>query len=163
MSRDIDQQILTAAGWSLVQQSPLELRHIESDSVASGIAALIVIDYLSNKKATENLEQIDGGFDSLDNNAIMKLLKEGLSFVFTAERIATSLGTPSGWNIAFIQVFSALGARRIRAGLNSLNISFDYSDPDSSYQDDVIAYANALRLMVENNKDFYPELATLNL
>lgn len=49
------------------------------------------------------------------------------------------------WATKYDQVFSAHASLRVRELLQELRIPFDYYDPDADYEDDVMAFYNALK------------------
>lgn len=48
------------------------------------------------------------------------------------------------WELKFDLIFSPEISRRIFQIFDELNISFDYYDPDTSYEEDVLALSTAL-------------------
>lgn len=66
------------------------------------------------------------------NNKIQKLIDENVS-----------------WEIKYDLVFCENVSRRVFTLLKELNVSFDYYDPDTSYEEDLMAFANALKEKLE--------------
>lgn len=69
------------------------------------------------------------------NNKVQQLIKEDVD-----------------WEIKYDLIFSKNVSRRIFTLLSELNIRFDYYDPDTSYEEDALAFANALNEKVEELK-----------
>jgi hypothetical protein len=61
------------------------------------------------------------------------------------ERILESGAT---WEYKFDRIFGM--SKGIRALIDGLNISFSWSDPDTTYEEDVTAYVEALRGLRDN-------------
>lgn len=58
------------------------------------------------------------------------------------------IGTPdydAAWESAYEQIFSDDVALALASIFNALTWRFDYCDPDTTYEDDVVAYVTALR------------------
>lgn len=72
-----------------------------------------------------------------------------------------SVGRTGGdvWQIAYGLVFSEDCSSRAYTQLKDLGIDFDYYDPDSSYEDDIRAFADALNSTCERIALFHPDLA----
>ncbi len=56
------------------------------------------------------------------------------------------------WELKFDLIFSPEVSRRIFQLFSELNVSFDYYDPDTSYEEDVQALANALEEKMQELK-----------
>lgn len=63
------------------------------------------------------------------------------------------------WSTAYGLVFSKTCSQRADALFKELNVHFDYYDPDTSYEDDVEAFASALNNSCEQIAAFYPSVA----
>lgn len=66
------------------------------------------------------------------NNKIQKLINEDID-----------------WETKYDLVFCENVSRRVFKLLKELGVSFDYYDPDTSYEEDLRAFANALKEKVE--------------
>ena len=53
------------------------------------------------------------------------------------------------WEIKYDLIFSKEVSRRIFDLFDELNIRFEYSDPDTSYEDDLRAFSSALEEKME--------------
>lgn len=53
------------------------------------------------------------------------------------------------WELKYDTIFSPNISKRVFALMKELNISFDYYDPDTSYEEDVRAFSDALYSKVE--------------
>ena len=61
------------------------------------------------------------------------------------KRLRTIVDLPDlEWRDKYSQVFSNLGAERVYALLNEMNLDFSYLDPNRDYEDDVRAFVDAL-------------------
>lgn len=56
------------------------------------------------------------------------------------------------WELKFDLVFSPDVSRRIFQIFDELNVSFDYYDPDTSYEEDVLALSTALEQKIQEIK-----------
>lgn len=63
------------------------------------------------------------------------------------------------WAAAYGLVFSKTCSQRAYTLFKELNVNFDYYDPDTSYEEDVEAFASALNTSCEQIAAFYPSLA----
>lgn len=96
------------------------------------------------------------------NNDSVKNLFEINAYAQNAITVAQeSAGQTSEdvWQIAYGLVFSEDCSGRAYAQLKELGVNFDYYDPDSSYQDDVSAFADALNSTCKHIALFHPDLA----
>lgn len=48
------------------------------------------------------------------------------------------------WELKYDSIFSPNVSRKVFALMKELNVSFDYYDPDTSYEEDVKAFSDAL-------------------
>jgi hypothetical protein len=71
----------------------------------------------------------------------------------------TAKSDPDSWKMAYDLVFSKDCSQRAYTLLKDLNISFDYYDPDTSYEEDIEAFARALKNTCEEIAVFYPSVA----
>lgn len=60
----------------------------------------------------------------------------------------------ASWEFKYDRVFDIF-AKKIRPLIQELSISFDYYDPDTSYEEDVVALMGALRDLKDNLKGEY--------
>jgi len=86
------------------------------------------------------------------NNSKLKL--ELLSLIAKAIRIVEDQDDPMmstrSWDDVYDDIFSIHMSERIHKLLNDLSISFDYCDPDTTYEEDVRAYVDALARLAED-------------
>lgn len=140
MTIETDEPFLESLGWTVECQSPLEIRHFEG-SFATGFAAKVLVDYLKSEAAAEA--------NTLPDDLSAAPVTELRALFERVENlIKVAAGRPETdydrWKRCFELVFCDQCSTRIRALLNELNISFDWCDPDMSYDDDVQAYGSAL-------------------
>lgn len=55
------------------------------------------------------------------------------------------------WNTVYDAVFSETISRRVYTLISKLSLRFDYYDPDTTYREDVTAFANALDALVSEH------------
>lgn len=67
------------------------------------------------------------------------------------KRLRTIVDLPDlEWRDKYSQVFSNLGAERVYALLNDLNLDFSYLDPNRDYEDDVRAFIDSLERRMQD-------------
>jgi hypothetical protein len=71
-----------------------------------------------------------------------------LQLLSDIEEIEKIIDSDCDWEYKYDRVFGY--TKNIRVLLDELNILFDYYDPDTSYEEDVMAYIRALRSVKEN-------------
>ena len=104
--------------------------------------------------------------DTVNNAVVEELFKIN---AYTQNAVATASSAEKNptrsnigqnvWEMAYNLVFSKDCAQRADALFKKLNIHFDYYDPDMDYNDDVLAYANALNSACEQIALFHPKLS----
>ena len=107
----------------------------------------------------EQFEQLVSGELDPDDATfaeLVRLEKQVQRFINEAQAEAGSNDDGEAWKVAYEQVFCDAVSSRIRTLFDTLHRRFDYYDPDTTYQEDVRAYANALHDRVEELKEHYP-------
>lgn len=138
--------ILEENGWTVTCHSPLEISHIEG-SRACGLAAAYALPEILKDIAEQDMP-IDRV--KLERPSSADVLAELLSLIKRMRAIAdVALNSPEdqkhgAWKIAYGLVFSDAGSTRIRELRKLLDVDMDYDDPNSDYDDDVLAYVHAL-------------------
>lgn len=132
-----DQQILEYNGWTLECESPLEIRHAQTGSFASGLAATAVIAELRSQVPDHpaDSQQIS---DLADLAALCDL-----TCVIAEAAEKSEQADP--WKDAYSLVFSDELSGRIFAMQSELRVGFTFNDPDSSYRGDVMAFVAAVK------------------
>ena len=155
---DSDIEVLTAAGWECECLSPLELRHAESGSFATGLAAQFVVDGVRQAVDDENAVPLESAseYQSRLFSKLKDLQELATRHVQTARTIAVP-GDDRPWHAAFDLVFNDTVSGAVRECVRSLNINFEPYDPDGSYEDDVIAYVGDLESLVRRHAAFFPD------
>lgn len=143
---DQNEALLESLGWTVECQSPFEIRH-QDGSFASGQAARLVLSALQSDADEASSEQ-----SAAPVTELLALFDRVRTLTDVAAQ-QTSIDHDS-WKRCFELVFSASCSRRIGALLDQLGISFDYCDPDCDYEDDVLAYASALKDLQEKITPF---------
>lgn len=138
MTQD-DETLLEREGWVVECQSPFEIRHTESGSFATGLAAKLVL------QAVREEQELAPLLNMATATALVEQFDKTVAALAEVCEQARAQGTEQAWKLAFGLVFSDHGSGRVRAVLGALNIDFDYYDPDTSYEEDVLAYVTALQ------------------
>lgn len=121
-------QRLSDNGWTVVQMPGAATRaiHMETGSIASGLAAEIVADSYATSPSVGKGELLV--LHAQVRALVDKALEQKDSRV---------------WHDTFDQVFSDTRSSRIRELLRHFDVDFDYYDPDMDYDDDVLAFWHA--------------------
>lgn len=137
--------ILNAAGWAVECTSPFEIRHAETGSFASLLAADLVVEALMAQAPSLPEDK------SVQAISLLHVLARRCSGICEA---AVTAGTERAWQNAYNLVFSSTSSR-IANLFEELGLTFAWDDPDSSYQDDVCAYVRALESHMEELRPFF--------
>lgn len=145
-----------AQGWIMECESPLEIRH-EDGSFATYQAAKSVIREIQAQYNEENGIRPESTLDDLTSHIeeIIKIneLVQGYVEKAREQKLLDEEESKKGyysdeaekmWDTNFSLVFSDHISHRVRFLLDEMNMSMDYYDPDTSYEEDVCAYADAL-------------------
>jgi len=121
-------QRLSDNGWTVVQMPGAAIRavHMETGSIASGLAAEIVADSYATSPATGKGELL------VLHARVRGLVDKAL------EQKDTQV-----WHDTFDKVFSEDNSARIWELLRQFDVDFDYYNPDMDYDDDVLAFWRA--------------------
>lgn len=65
------------------------------------------------------------------------------------------------WHDKYSQVFCEHGSTRVHSLFKQLNLSFDYCDPDTGYQQDAMAFYDALKERMVKLEPLWPAYAHL--
>ena len=130
---------------------PLEIRHRETGSFASLLAAKYVVQSL--REEARQQEEATPAADPL-HVELATLLQR----LFNIAGVAENCKDEDEWRDAYHMIFSSAISQRLAALRTSLGITFNYFDPDASYEEDVRAYVSAWREKLRVLKGFYPEL-----
>lgn len=68
------------------------------------------------------------------------------------EKVQRLITEDINWEIKYDLIFSENVSRKVFNLMKELNIRFDYYDPDTSYEEDSLAFSNALNEKVEELK-----------
>jgi hypothetical protein len=147
--KEADTALLEAAGWTIECLSPLELRHAETGSFATKLAANAVV---------ESLRTIEEDERASSQTSLEEKLAEGISDILGWVQAAQATNTEKGWELVYRLIFSDNGARKIAALCTPLGIPLDYYDPNTSFQEDALAYAKALIALVTTYRANFPVL-----
>lgn len=167
------EQFIEDQGWTIVCESPLELSH-EDGSFASMQAAKLALSQLNEEFLEENPQYKEDSSDTIADDQeskiseLVRINDKVQSYVEKAQhqKMLDEETNKNGgysyeaeklWDLTYSLVFSDNICRRTRTLFNELNISFDYYDPDTSYEEDVRAYADALNEKVTSIKNLVSE------
>lgn len=146
-----DTTLLERSGWTLECLSPLEIRHLETGSFASKLAAECVLAQL--RKDFEAEEAVPSSIQEL-----RQLFREVKSLTNRA-REAKKRET---WKHVYSLIFSKTLSQRIGCLLEKEGLPLSYYDPDADYEDDVLAYASAISEKAAVLSNTYPGFGILS-
>lgn len=137
--------ILESLGWTVECESPFEIRH-EDGSFATQNAAKIIMADVLKEYTQENTEKVHTIEDVIADLVVIN------DYVQTIVTNAQELDAQkkedwqhgADWDSVFGLVFNEDTSTAAFAALKNINNSLDYYDPDTSYEEDVMAFANAL-------------------
>lgn len=121
---------LDQAGWVVEILHPLSLRHESTGSVATGLAAATLIESLLKHNNQDPASRL------------AESARMARATVERAESAPSEADDP--WSGAYDEIFSDEIAARAYKALSDLGACLEYYDPDSSYEDDARAFADAL-------------------
>lgn len=145
---------LSDSGWTVGDGDELSLTH-EDGSVATKKAAMIIIRHCDPDSilvaADENPERArQRAFANAC--AANEMAKQHIKNAQDATNYEMENGNDSpgnAWQIAYDLVFNKAVSGAAREALAELNSPLDYYDPDTSYEEDVCAFADALKEKIE--------------
>jgi hypothetical protein len=132
--------LLEAAGWVVECESPLEIRHSESNSFATNRAAEDVLQRLKIEPAVPHSE-----FAAVQSTA--QALEELMTIAGQMQKIADVAASKDNyetWKLAYGMVFNSSARERFGDLLRELGLELTWTDPDCDYKNDVLAYTGAL-------------------
>lgn len=97
----------------------------------------------------EVLERVRRALSAADNEEQGNGNKK-FALIAKIEEAESIFNSATDWEDKFSRIFSKDISDKIRKLRNELGISFEYYDPDTTYQEDVTAYIDAL-LQLKNN------------
>lgn len=137
--------ILESLGWTVECESPFEIRHEDGSFATQNAAKIIISDVLKEYEETKvkvhtaedviaDLEVINSYVQNIVSNALALDSEKKQDFERGAD-----------WDSVFGLVFNPETSTAAFTLLESINNPLNYYDPDTSYEEDVIAFANALK------------------
>lgn len=158
---DEDRELLEKNGWIITCESPFEIEHPDGSSATTLAAEYAVLGILSDLKADLELTLANADCKPTSAYELYQRTAEKLNRAVT---IAQLEDTDDAWETAYDLVFSKTGNRVISQCLAALDVSFaDYYDPDTSYQEDVLAYVEALNKTTLKLEKFATALPDANV
>lgn len=130
------QAFLARHGWVMDCESPLQLRHRDTGSVATQLAARLVMNSLRADEAQPPVAHVTEPLPLL-----LSHIEQLLRWVDAAEQDSGH----EAWRTAYDLVFNRSNNKAMWTCLRQLNLDFDWYDPDTSYEEDVQAFASALK------------------
>ena len=154
--------MLEANGWTVECESPFEIRHDETGSFATNIAAHAVAADLRASLADELDADVLPPLKQAEAFAeLVQLTERAERYVATAAAVgpesAENTETNEAWETAYHLVFSREINHRAGELQTTLNQKLDWSDPDAGYEDDVRAYVGALSALVKRVTPFFAD------
>lgn len=140
--------LLAENGWTVSCKSPLEIQHRDG-SRATGLAAAyalpeILADLAVQHIPLNSLARENNSYEMLAE--ILALIKHVQAYREQARLLSSKGVSTTAWETAYKLVFNPECSGRIHVLLDKLGTTLDYCDPNSSYEDDVVAFADALEL-----------------
>jgi hypothetical protein len=152
---------LESQGWTVECESPFEIRHDETGSFATHLAAQLVADTVLAELASELEEPPRATLAPAEAFAAFQaLVEQARKYVSAAQSLGHDDGTSSeaseAWETAFELVFSDDIRGQATQLLERLGKpDFSWDDPDASYEDDVQAYVTALETALRTLVPFF--------
>lgn len=146
-----DTSLLKRSGWTLECLSPLEIRHLETGSFASKLAAECVLAQL--RKDFEAEDVVPSSIQEL--RQLFREVKSLTNRACEAKKVET-------WKHVYSLIFSKTLSQRIGILLEKEGSPLSYYDPDEDYEDDVMAYANAISEKAAVLGNTYPGFGILS-
>jgi hypothetical protein len=139
MSNSKDIAAAESDGWVLECESPLELRHPATGSFASGLAAELVLAQYISGSSEQTKEEIWAALLNIQHEA-NRIISQG-----------------ENWGVKYELIFKPGLSKQAFKLCSELGSSLDYCDPDTSYEEDVMAFVTALNSKV---CELAPNMAT---
>ena len=143
-----NEAVLSIHGWTIECEHPFELRH-EDGSFATGQAATLVIQSVTQSR----YQKLDSFQRMAQSTAHLKDLSEmvdtWVSRVIKAKSTQSEADTEMQWQTLYDMVFTDAVNGQVHKLASTLGVSFEWDDPDGSYEDNVLAYNRALKQFIE--------------
>lgn len=152
--------ILEAQGWTVVCESPFEISNEESESIATGYAAQLVVESVlsSSARSTSGIDIANFNVQPSDKSDTVHQIVDlaaQLDFIVNRAIFQSTLSYNNSeivskiWKSTYDKVFSAEGSSTLLPLLRLISLElgltpFTWADPDSGYSDDVMAYHSAV-------------------
>lgn len=125
------QATLEELGWTVTAESPLHLLHRATNSTATGLGAMLVVEHLTREPVR---------IEPMQELQLLHLRTQALA----ARGLKGDKDGNDVWSDIYDEVFSESCSRRIWKLLDELDLRLEYYDPDMGYDDDVLAFTRAL-------------------
>lgn len=149
--------LLESNGWTVECKSPFEIRHDETGSFATQLAAVAVVNELRSELAEEfedeHLSQAQA-FEQLQAVAqrVARIVEVAAA---TGPETDDNAEASEAWETAYNLVIGPELSRRAHTLSNRLNKPLSYYDPDASHEDDTRAFHRALTEHVAKLAPFF--------
>lgn len=143
--KDKEIKILEENGWIIECEHPLEIYHEESNSKATNMAAKVIIkDILENdisnltENEISNLTENEIKFELININTYIQMI------------LPKEIVSDEEWKNIYDTIFSSKISQKVFKYTEKLNNKLDWYDPDSSYEEDVLAFTNAVNYYIKD-------------
>lgn len=143
---------IESEGWTMVCQSPLELQNIDGSFASmQGANALLrelkeEFKELEKEKITESLPATST-IEEQDNYLLeLNNINDKVQIYIKNASESTDY---DAWDLTYERIFNPSVSQRVFSLFNALHVNFNYSDPDTTYEEDVTAFATAFNEKVK--------------
>lgn len=137
--------ILESLGWTVECESPFEIRHEDGSFATQNAAKIIMSDVLKEHEETKVkvhiFEDVIADLEVI-NNHVQNIVSNAIALDSEKKQ---DCERGADWDSVFGLVFNPETSTAAFTLLENINNSLNYYDPDTSYEEDVIAFANALK------------------
>jgi hypothetical protein len=135
--------LLESLGWTVECESPFEIRHEDGSFATQNAAKIVMADIIkehSPQNSVHSVQEVIANLVAINDyvqNIVINALAQDMDKKEDWQRGAD-------WDSVFGLLFNEDTSTAAFAALRSIGNELDYYDPDTSYQEDVMAFANAL-------------------
>ena len=141
-------KIIQSQGWTVECESPLEISHSDGSFATMNAAIRVIADVVNEYKQEQPVLEVLETVVQLSaiNDFVQNIVASTLVIELDAKRAKelNSYAKEADWKSAYGLVFNPKISIAAFNLLIKINSELNYYDPDSSYKDDVMAFAIAL-------------------